>query len=287
MGIFSELDIENQQNDATQTQDQTAARQAVAQALLIQRHEQKKADAAEKPNVEFSTKPAMGKAEQNTAAADEDEKRRRHEETEAQRKADWERRQQEKRDAEQAAITKLDQMSETELIQASMARMKQETERLTRRNLKECVSEYVQTLCIDDPNFARRVMHPRKSMAHCLQFINRKAREYLLEEMKDNGMEQPNGIYGGDVPEDTCYDWAEAYFRDENAKEDEVKEEKFVPKPYPGAASPKTKRQPKAEKMKAEKAAAKPAPVIRMPAAEQKPDEQQVSMLDLMGGMAG
>ena len=73
-------------------------------------------------------------------------------------------------------------MSETELIKASMERMKKETERLTRRNLKECVSEYVQTLCLSDPAFARMVMHPHKSMAHCLQYINRKAREYLLAE---------------------------------------------------------------------------------------------------------
>lgn len=119
-----------------------------------------------------------------------------------------------------------------------MERMKKETERLTRRNLKECVSEYVQTLCLSDPAFARMVMHPRKSMAHCLQFINRKAREYLLAEMKDNGMEpQPNGIYGGDVPEDTCYDWAEEYYRDANAKEDEVMKETFVPKAYMSAAA--------------------------------------------------
>ena len=93
-------------------------------------------------------------------------------------------------------------------------------------------------------------MHPRKSMAHCLQFINRKAREYLLAEMKDNGMEpQPNGIYGGDVPEDTCYDWAEEYFRDANAEEDEIKEKPFVPKPYPGAPV-KSKRQPKRRRQK-------------------------------------
>lgn len=82
------------------------------------------------------------------------------------------------------------------------------------------------------------VMHPRKSMAHCLQYINRKAREYLLAEMKDNGMEQrPDGIYGGDVPEDTCYDWAEEYYRDANAKEDEVMKETFVPKAYMSAAA--------------------------------------------------
>ena len=283
MGVFSELDLENQQ-EKTDKYSVPSAQAQTLQAHLIQQHEQKKAAAAaEKLNTEPAAEPASVKeSEQEDAAAAEAEKRRRHEEAEARRKADWDRQQQEKRTAEQAALAKIEQMSESELIKASMERMKKETERLTRRNLKECVSEYVQTLCISDPAFARMVMHPRKSMAHCLQYINRKAQEYLLAEMKDNGNEQrPDGIYGGDVPEDTCYDWAEEYYRDANAKEDEVKEEKFVPKAYMSAAA-KNKRQPKKEKP-----AAKPAPVIQMPKAEPTPKEEQVSMFDLMGGMAG
>ena len=283
MGVFSELDLENQQTELDGHDSKTAEMQTL-QAKLIQQHEQKKVAAnkkneAAKPELSSDTAKST---EQDDAAAVEAEKRRQHEEAEAKRKAEWERQQEEKRAAEQAALAKIEQMSETELVKASMERMKKETERLTRRNLKECVSEYVQTLCLSDPAFARMVMHPRKSMAHCLQFINRKAREYLLVEMKDNGMEpQQHGIYGGDVPEDTCYDWAEEYFRDASAKEDEVKEEVFVPKAYMSAAA-KTKRQPKKEKT-----AAKPAPVIQMPKAEPAPKEDQVSMFDLMGGMAG
>ena len=283
MGVFSELDLENQQTELDGHDSKTAEMQTL-QAKLIQQHEQKKAAAATEVTSKETVAELVAKteAEQEDPAAAETERRRRHEEAEAKRKAEWERQQAEKRTAEQAALAKIEQMSETELVKASMERMKKETERLTRRNLKECVSEYVQTLCLSDPAFARMVMHPRKSMAHCLQFINRKAREYLLAEMKDNGMEpQPNGIYGGDVPEDTCYDWAEEYFRDASAKEDEVKEEVFAPKAYMSAAA-KTKRQPKKEKT-----AAKPAPVIQMPKAEPAPKEDQVSMFDLMGGMAG
>ena len=283
-----ELDLENQQTELDGHDSKTAEMQTL-QAKLIQQHEQKKAAAAaevtsKEPAAELVAKT---EAEQEDPAAAETERRRQHEEAEAKRKAEWERQQAEKRTAEQAALAKIEQMSETELVKASMERMKKETERLTRRNLKECVSEYVQTLCLSDPAFARMVMHPRKSMAHCLQFINRKAREYLLAEMKDNGMEpQPNGIYGGDVPEDTCYDWAEEYFRDANAEEDEIKEEPFVPKPYPGAPV-KSKRQPKKEKTKAETKTAKPEQVIQMPQPEKSPDEEQFSMFDLMGGMAG
>lgn len=283
MGVFSELDLENQQTELD-GHDSKAAEIQSLQAKLIQQHEQKKAAAAAEVTSKEPVAELVAKteAEQEDPAAAEAEKRRRHEEAEAKRKAEWERQQAEKRTAEQAALAKIEQMSETELIKASMERMKKETERLTRRNLKECVSEYVQTLCLSDPAFARMVMHPRKSMAHCLQFINRKAREYLLAEMKNNGMEpQPNGIYGGDVPEDTCYDWAEEYYRDANAKEDKAKEETFVPKAYMSAAA-KNKRQPEKEKT-----AAKSAPVIQMPKAEPAPKEEQVSMFDLMGGMAG
>ena len=200
MGVFSELDLENQQTELDGHNSKAAEVQTL-QAKLIQQHEQKKAAAAsEAPSKEPAAKPvAKTEAEQEDPAAAETERRRQHEEAEAKRKAEWERQQEEKRAAETAALAKIEQMSETELVKASMERMKKETERLTRRNLKECVSEYVQTLCLSDPAFARMVMHPRKSMAHCLQFINRKAREYLLAEMKDNGMEaQPNGIYGGD-----------------------------------------------------------------------------------------
>ena len=282
MGVFSELDLENQQ-EKTDKYSVPSAQAQTLQAHLIQQHEQKKAAAAAEVTSKELVAELVAKteAEQEDPAAAEAEKRRRHEEAETKRKAEWERQQAEKRTAEQAALAKIEQMSETELVKASMERMKKETERLTRRNLKECVSEYVQTLCLSDPAFARMVMHPRKSMAHCLQFINRKAREYLLAEMKDNGMEpQPNGIYGGDVPEDTCYDRGEIRPR-RNAKEDEVMKETFVPKAYMSAAA-KNKRQPKKEKP-----AAKPAPVIQMPKAEPAPKEEQVSMFDLMGGMAG
>ena len=165
MGVFSELDLENQQ-EKTEKYSLPSAQAQTLQAHLIQQHEQKKAAAAaEKPNTEPAAEPAPAKEpEQEDAAAAEAEKRRRHEESEAKRKADWERQQQEKRAAEKAALAKIEQMSETELVKASMERMKKETERLTRRNLKECVSEYVQTLCLSDPAFARMVMHPRKSI---------------------------------------------------------------------------------------------------------------------------
>lgn len=109
--------------------------------------------------------------------ADEDARRKAHEEAEAQRKAEFDARQTAKKAAEQEQLAKLEAMSPEELLAASLKRVGDDTEKLTRRNMKECVAEHIQTLCLSDPAFARNVMHPRKSMIHCIWYINRKARE--------------------------------------------------------------------------------------------------------------
>lgn len=133
--------------------------------------------------------------------------------------------------------------------------------------MKLCVTEYVQTLCYEDVGFARLVMHPRKNMINCFHYINRKAREYLEKEMKDNDEKPMGGGFGGDVPDELCYQWAEEYFRDLDAPEDKDKnEEKFVPKPYTGKTAPKSRK--KAEKKK-------PAP---KKAKEPETDTQQITL---------
>ena len=69
--------------------------------------------------------------------------------------------------------------------------------------------------------------------------------------MKDNDEKPMGGGFGGDVPDELCYQWAEAYFRDLDAPEDKDKnEEKFVPKPYIGKSAPKSRK--KTEKKKPE-----------------------------------
>ena len=119
------------------------------------------------------------------------------------------------RAAEEAKLAQLEAMSDDEIMVASTQRISTDTERLTRRNMKECIAEHIQTLCLDDPAFARKVMHPRKSMIHCIWYINRKAREFAEQEMKDNGFKPENGVYGCDVPDDLCYSWAEDYFNEQ------------------------------------------------------------------------
>lgn len=191
---------------------------------------------------EETGEPEKGREESPDAQEEaEDKKRAEHEASEARRKAEWEARQQAKKEAEQAQLARLSSLSDEEVTAQAMKRVGVDTERLTRRNMKECVSEYIQTLCLEDPDFSRLTMHPRKTMIHCFFYINRKAREFVEQEMKDNDIKPENGVYGSDVPDDLCYQWAEEYFRDPDAKEDQEKEEKFVPRAYSGKSNVKSK----------------------------------------------
>lgn len=187
-------------------------------------------------------------------AAEEAIKRAEHEAAEEKRKAEWEAAQQAKKAKIQEQLERLKTMADEEVMVESMKRVSADTEKLTRRNMKECVSEYIQTKCLDDPVFARQVMLPEKSMIHCFWYINRKAKEFVEQEMKNNDIrpENVNGIYGSDVPDDLCYQWAEDYFHDLDAEEDKEKEDKFVPKPFKegSSLSGKTKKTGKENKKK-------------------------------------
>ena len=219
------------------------------------------------------TSDTAGKAEKEQA--DEDAKREAHDEAEAKRKAEWEVRQQQKKDAEKLALAKLDAMSDDELLAASLKRVGDDTEKLTRRHMMECVMEHIQTLCLSDPAFARKVMHPHKNMIRCCQYIGRKAWEYVQDELKAKGItpsrENP---YGSAIPEGVCYQWTEDYFNDPNAKEDEEKEEKFVPQPYRGPSSKSTKTSKGKGNAAAKANAAKPAaPKEARPTEPKKQDD--------------
>lgn len=187
-------------------------------------------------------------------AAEEALKRAEHEAAEEKRKAEWEAAQQAKKAKIQEQLERLKTMADEEVMVESMKRVSADTEKLTRRNMKECVSEYIQTKCLDDPVFARQVMLPEKSMIHCFWYINRKAKEFVEQEMKNNDIrpETVNGVYGSDVPDDLCYQWAEDYFHDLDAEEDKEKEDKFVPKPFKegSSLSGKTKKIGKENKKK-------------------------------------
>ena len=198
----------------------------------------------------------------------DDKKRQEHEASEAKRKAEWDAKQQKRKDAEAQALQSLSVMTDDDVMDASASRVGKDTERLTRRNMKDCVTEYIQTLCMDNPDFARKVMHPRKNMINCFKYITRHALEYIKQELEDNGEPTLGYGMGSDVPDDLCYQWAADYFNDPDAEEDKIKDEEFVPRKYYGSSSAKKKNPPK------KKVEETPKKVVK-----EKPAENQMQMM--------
>lgn len=192
------------------------------------------------PTARADTAPADAvPAESAKPSGDDTARRQAHEAAEAKRKAEWEAAQEKKRASEQAQLDRIAGMSPDDIAALSVKRVSADTERLTRRNMKDCVSEHIQSLCRENPAFARLVLHPRKTMANCFKYIYRQAREFAEREMKDLGESHVDGVYGLDIPDGLCYQWAEAYFNDPDAPEDKGKEDKFVPRPYCGSGKAK------------------------------------------------
>lgn len=295
MGAFSEIDIDQKFGDnngvsieSFQLEQETHEQPNTAQGAQVRFEDdalqQAESDAApqEMKKLMQEKAPAEGPA-QPAEEADPDQARKAHEEAEAKRKAEWEAKQAAKKAQQEEQLQKIAAMSEDELLAASAKRINEETERLTRRNMKEYVAEHIQTLCLDDLAFAKLTMHPRKSFMHCIWYINRKAREYLEQEMKDNGMQRPygvNGMYGGDVPDDLVYQWAEDYYRDMDAQEDKDEDEEFKPMPYTGPSGSKARKKAAGKKTAAPKKVEKlpePKPAEKTPA-----DEEQLSLGDFL-----
>ena len=204
---------------------------------------------------------------ENASAAEEAQRKAEHEAAEAQRKAEFDARKAEKKKNEQLQLLKMQNLSDDDVMVAAAQRASEDTEKITRRSLKECISEYIPTLCFSDPAFARLTMHPRKNMINCFMYIQRKAQEYVKDEIKLNVKPGPGmQIYSTDIPDDLCYKWAEDYFRDPTVKEDEEQEEKFVPRPYISKTGAKTTVKKPAEKKKEKKPAEKKPPEPVKPA---------------------
>ena len=285
MGYFSQLDIEkrtaqNADADGTDEMDLRAkaeerddARQAAeaeaAQATLAKLN-------VESPPEDEPTDEAT--AEEAPPEDNEEQKRKEHEEAEAKRKAEWEANKKAKEEAELFAWENALAMDDAALAAASSKRVGDDSERLTRRNMKQCVTEMIQVFCYEDLDLARQVMHPRKNMVNCFRYITRKAKEFVMQEMKDNDIKPSAEGYGSDVPDDLCYQWAKEYFFDMEAPEDkDPNEEKFVPKPYTGkSASKTTKKKPEKKKPEPKKSEApKPTPSA---------NEGQLDMFSMLGG---
>lgn len=222
------------------------------------------APAAPAPAPKAETPPEPKPAPAPAAPQDDAAKRKAHEEAEAKRKAEFDAKQAAKTRERAEEIARLEAMRDSQVIAAAKKRVEQDTELLTRRNMKDSVASFIAARCEGHPDFARLTMHPGKSMVNCFRYINRKAREVAEQEMEDNGQKPEGGVYGLDIPDNLCYSWAVAYFEDPDAPEDHKDEEKFVPKPYPGSD--------RTAKGKAKKAAAPPK-------APEKPKSDQLTLL--------
>ena len=97
------------------------------------------------------TGPQSNSREDAGKVDSEEAKRKAHEEAEAKRKAEWDAQQASKKAAEQEKLQQIAAMSDDEVMMASAKRVGTDTEKITRRNMKDCVSEVIQTKCLEDP----------------------------------------------------------------------------------------------------------------------------------------
>ena len=171
----------------------------------------------------------------------EAERKKAFEEEEAKRKAEFDAKKA-KHDEEIQIEWEINTMMTTEdLIEAAKNNIKTGVERITQRNMKESVAAYIIELSQKSEELSRNILHPQKSITNCYKYINRKARGYLEKQMKLTG-EKPdkNGVIGIDIPDNLCYQWAEEYYSSIKIDEDHEDEEKFVPRTYRPAYTPKT-----------------------------------------------
>ena len=277
MGVFSQMNLEMQERTSTTQSGMFSKAEELDDARQEAEAEAAKATLAKL--TEDSAPSDEAPAEEAPPEEDnEEQKRKAHEEAEAKRKAEWEAKKQAKEEEILFAWENALAMDDDALAAASSKRVGDDAERLTRRNMKQCVTEMIQIFCHEDLDLARQVMHPRKNMVNCFRYITRKAKEFVLQEMKDNDIKPDREGYGSDVPDDLCYQWAKEYFFDMEAPEDkDPNEEQFVPKPYVGKTTT-SKAKKKTEKKKPEPKKVedpKPAPTAT---------EGQLDMFSMLGG---
>ena len=277
MGVFSQMNLEMQERTSTTQSGMFSKAEELDDARQEAEAEAAKATLAKL--TEDSSPSDEAPAEEAPPEEDnEEQKRKEHEEAEAKRKAEWEAKKQAKEEEILFAWENATALDDEALAAASSKRVGDDSERLTRRNMKQCVTEMIQIFCHEDLDLARQVMHPRKNMVNCFRYITRKAKEFVLQEMKDNDIKPDREGYGSDVPDDLCYQWAKEYFFDMEAPEDkDPNEEQFVPKPYVGKTTT-SKAKKKTEKKKPEPKkveAPKPTPTS---------SEGQLDMFFMLGG---
>ena len=277
MGVFSQMNLEMQERTSTTQSGMFSKAEELDDARQEAEAEAAKATLA-KLTEDSSPSDEAPSEEAPPEEDNEEQKRKEHEEAEAKRKAEWEAKKQAKEEEILFAWENATALDDEALAAASSKRVGDDSERLTRRNMKQCVTEMIQIFCHEDLDLARQVMHPRKNMVNCFRYITRKAKEFVLQEMKDNDIKPDREGYGSDVPDDLCYQWAKEYFFDMEAPEDkDPNEEQFVPKPYVGKTTT-SKAKKKTEKKKPE------PKKVEAPTPAPTANEGQLDMFSMLGG---
>ena len=280
MGVFSEMDIDRRSAQYTDTDnadeiDLRAKAEEIDDARQAAEAEAAQAALAKLNEDDEPVEDAP--ADEVPPEDNEEQKRKEHEEAEAKRKAEWEAKKKAKEEAELFAWENALAMDDAALAAASSKRVGDDSERLTRRNMKQCVTEMIQIFCYEDLELAKQVMHPRKNMVNCFRYITRKAKEFVMQEMKDNDIKPSAEGYGSDVPDDLCYQWAKEYFFDMDAPEDkDPNEEKFVPKPYTGKTAPKSSKKSEKKESKPKKTESTKSTFTA--------NSEQLDMFSMLGG---
>ena len=276
MGVFSQMNLEMQERTSTTQSGMFSKAEELDDARQEAEAEAAKATLA-KLTEDSSPSDEAPSEEAPPEEDNEEQKRKEHEEAEAKRKAEWEAKKQAKEEEILFAWENATALDDEALAAASSKRVGDDSERLTRRNMKQCVTEMIQIFCHEDLDLARQVMHPRKNMVNCFRYITRKAKEFVMQEMKDNDIKPSAEGYGSDVPDDLCYQWAKEYFFDMDAPEDkDPNEEKFVPKPYTGKTAPKSSK-------KSEKKESKPKKTEPTKSTSTA-NSEQLDMFSMLGG---
>ena len=277
MGVFSQMNLEMQERTSTTQSGMFSKAEELDDARQEAEAEAAKATLA-KLTEDSSPSDEAPSEEAPPEEDNEEQKRKEHEEAEAKRKAEWEAKKQAKEEEILFAWENATALDDEALAAASSKRVGDDSERLTRRNMKQCVTEMIQIFCHEDLDLARQVMHPRKNMVNCFRYITRKAKEFVLQEMKDNDIKPDREGYGSDVPDDLCYQWAKEYFFDMEAPEDkDPNEEQFVPKPYVGkTTTSKAKKKTEKKKPEPKKEESKADTTSR--------EEGQLNMFSMLGG---
>ena len=277
MGVFSQMNLEMQERTSATQSGMFSKAEELDDARQEAEAEAAKATLA-KLTEDSSPSDEAPSEEAPPEEDNEEQKRKEHEEAEAKRKAEWEAKKQAKEEEILFAWENATALDDEALAAASSKRVGDDSERLTRRNMKQCVTEMIQIFCHEDLDLARQVMHPRKNMVNCFRYITRKAKEFVLQEMKDNDIKPDREGYGSDVPDDLCYQWAKEYFFDMEAPEDkDPNEEQFVPKPYVGkTTTSKAKKKIEKKKPEPKKEESKADTTSR--------EEGQLNMFSMLGG---